>query len=684
MATTDMNAQIHIKDGNGNVNNIFPATKIENVEGLQTALNAKANSSDVTSGLANKVDKETGKGLSTNDFTTAEKNKLAGIATGATAVTVDSALSSSSENPVQNKIISAELDDKAPNSSLVALTERVSDAETDIATQTARIDAIASLPSGSTSGDAELMDIRVKTDGTTATSAGAAVREQVKEIETNIGNEITTTWITGKYIQQDGTSTPYTPFNISDYIPLKHDGIVSDVKFTVKGNTATYCAFYDEKKKLISTVVMSSSGTNIFESDTKAINNCRYIRLTNQNDFTPKIRYCNLTKSYYEDYVKKDVTNLYDGTVYSVDGAYNSGSFAEVANYHVSSLIYLKAGTYVSANKKSQLGNPYFRQVTMMMSDDPSSTTGRDFINGTDLNQKTYDDLDIYSFTIDAAHEGYYRLNLPMYDGYKRVMVVEGTTYPDYYIPSGARVEKSVGLSAQMISEVSDIIGHHSLNGLLIAYNGDSICESRMSGYSANGGAYPKLIADVTGCRYNNRAVGGGTLAVKSGAHNIVTDIANMPSNADLICLEGGINDYWNNIPLGTFSESDFTGELDTSTVCGALESILRQAINKWVGKPICFVITHKITTTAFNPNSAGYTFKQQHDAMVQILEKYSIPYYDAFLHGGLNAYMESLNNAYLNGGSNVHPDGCHPDEGGYRKYYVSQLINLFESILPY
>src|SRR5690606_3323 len=33
--------------------------------------------------LDNKVDKEVGKGLSTNDYTTAEKNKLAGIAAGA-------------------------------------------------------------------------------------------------------------------------------------------------------------------------------------------------------------------------------------------------------------------------------------------------------------------------------------------------------------------------------------------------------------------------------------------------------------------------------------------------------------------------------------------------------------------------------------------------------------------------
>lgn len=84
--------------------------------------------------LNNKVDKVDGKGLSTNDFTDAYKTKLDGIATDAEvnvqadwnvtdsssdayiknkpSWTIDSALSTTSENPVQNKVITNSLNTK--------------------------------------------------------------------------------------------------------------------------------------------------------------------------------------------------------------------------------------------------------------------------------------------------------------------------------------------------------------------------------------------------------------------------------------------------------------------------------------------------------------------------------------------------------------------------------------------
>lgn len=67
---------------------------------------------NVYSNFKNKVDKVTGKGLSTNDFTTELKDKLDGVEEGANKTAVDAELSATSENPVQNKTVKAALDKK--------------------------------------------------------------------------------------------------------------------------------------------------------------------------------------------------------------------------------------------------------------------------------------------------------------------------------------------------------------------------------------------------------------------------------------------------------------------------------------------------------------------------------------------------------------------------------------------
>ena len=223
------------------------------------------------------------------------------------------------------------------------------------------------------------------------------------------------------------------------------------------------------------------------------------------------------------------------------------------------------------------------------------------------------------------------------------------------------------------------------LTGKKIVYDGDSICESRTGSTANNGGAYAKLIADTVFGKYENFAQGGARLTSKSNDetyHSVVDNLSNLPTDGDLYCFEGGINDYWTPKELGSFSKTDFTGELDTSTVCGALETIFRYALNTFVGKPVCFVITHKIQSTAYAENTNGDTFEDYRNAMIGICEKYSIPYYDAFSKSGLNGWNNVQNSTFLTSNSEGTPDGCHPNEEGYKRYYVPQLISLFESII--
>lgn len=58
-------------------------TAKSNIGELQTKVGDKSVSEQISAGVSNKVDKVSGKGLSTNDYTTTEKDKLSGISSGA-------------------------------------------------------------------------------------------------------------------------------------------------------------------------------------------------------------------------------------------------------------------------------------------------------------------------------------------------------------------------------------------------------------------------------------------------------------------------------------------------------------------------------------------------------------------------------------------------------------------------
>lgn len=212
------------------------------------------------------------------------------------------------------------------------------------------------------------------------------------------------------------------------------------------------------------------------------------------------------------------------------------------------------------------------------------------------------------------------------------------------------------------------------LRGRKIVFDGDSICAK----HSANGGAYPAILSQITGCRYENHAIGGARLCAHNDRHSVVNNLENLPKDGDLYCFEGGINDFFSSTPIGTCSD----GTPDPSTICGAMETIFRYCQDNFPGKPVCFVITHEVKNTGTVANANGDTFRDYRDAMVQVCQKYGVPYYDAFTESGLHGWDDRLNSKYLTASDDRTPDGTHPNEDGYRGYYIAPLLNLFREAM--
>lgn len=188
----------------------------------------------------------------------------------------------------------------------------------------------------------------------------------------------------------------------------------------------------------------------------------------------------------------------------------------------------------------------------------------------------------------------------------------------------------------------------NKLYGKKILWNGDSICAGR-----ENHGNWATRIAQWNTMRYTNYAIGGGTITEKmrpmqSGEprHSVCGTLEQMYAehpDADYIIFEGGTNDadlmkvgHGEQPPrLGAFDPNDFSGNYDTSTFCGALESIFYRAIQYWAGKKIAYVIPQKMCWC--EPHSfenRRYFF----DKAIEICRKWGIPYCDLW-HG---CYLDS------------------------------------------
>ena len=206
------------------------------------------------------------------------------------------------------------------------------------------------------------------------------------------------------------------------------------------------------------------------------------------------------------------------------------------------------------------------------------------------------------------------------------------------------------------------------LSGKILSTTGDSI----VAGAGNNGSGYPEIVASDNSMTLQNVAVGGGTVAyVNANTFCISRSISSMRSDADFVLLEGGGNDADSGVPLGTLS-SGYTATLDDTTFAGAIESMFKAALAKFPDKKIGYVFIHKCASLFDSRVSNSY-----YDMAKSACEKWGIPYLDLNTQVPPLNYIADLRTTYT-----ANSDGYHPNELGYRTFYVPKITAFLNTML--
>lgn len=249
----------------------------------------------------------------------------------------------------------------------------------------------------------------------------------------------------------------------------------------------------------------------------------------------------------------------------------------------------------------------------------------------------------------------------------------------------------------------SIMVGINSDGSAIIDGIGENGLPCTDQGYQINstGGFLGELRKKYPSINVVNMGVGSTTMQRNDNVnvnkvYKCISDrIDSIPDDADIIILEGGINDFFHaskGCVLGTYKDNlykyptsakyengaysyvEFAVDttLDVSTFCGALEIALTKILVRFVGKPFIYVIPH-------NP-SASADIDTFFDSAKSICEKYGVPVVDIRKVGCMpRIYTLS---GKIDGTSAFTQDGVRPNPLGYQLHYVPVIASALKSIM--
>lgn len=173
---------------------------------------------------------------------------------------------------------------------------------------------------------------------------------------------------------------------------------------------------------------------------------------------------------------------------------------------------------------------------------------------------------------------------------------------------------------------------------------------------------YHDWIGDWLGIKVNNYGISGSTVGNK---HDPMSErYAAMDSNADVITVFGGTNDFGRNQPLGTMADRT------NDTFYGAMHVLLTGLLNKYFDRKIGFISLHHFGTGYFaEKNSFGLIKSDYVKATKEVCEYYSIPLLNLYHSGGFNLEVEAQKTLYST-------DSLHFNNEGHKR--LAKLIYEF------
>lgn len=148
--------------------------------------------------------------------------------------------------------------------------------------------------------------------------------------------------------------------------------------------------------------------------------------------------------------------------------------------------------------------------------------------------------------------------------------------------------------------------------------------------------------------------------------YDMISTVGSSTFSNDIIGVMGGTNDYWNNVEIGTISDTEI------NTFYGALNNIAEHLLTNAPDKFIFFMtpitgyrsdarINEGFASFPYPTNNKNFTLDDYCDAIRKVGEKYSIPVLDMKKVSGMCSLIPNVDNK-------LYHDGIHPNDEGYKQ----------------